>query len=255
MIPLFADTFIAAYCLTLSFIFGTVFASFITCTAGRTLAGEDWTKGYSHCDTCGHQLGALDLFPVLSWLFLRGKCRYCGAKVPVRCVLSEFFLGVIFLGLVWTHGYIDAFIVRNLILAMLLMGISFCDIDGHIIPNGFTLAVLITWIVTLPFMPVDLRLYSFDGLFGCAIVGGILLLVSSIVKALKKTPAIGGGDIKLMAVLMLFTGTKGGLLTLIITCVIGLIIAVVKKSSKVALAPAISIACIASIIVCDLGII
>ncbi len=255
LMPLFADTFIAVYTIALAFIFGTVFASFITCTAGRTLAGEDWTKGYSHCDTCGHQLGTLDLFPVLSWLFLKGRCRYCGAKVPIRCVLSEAFLGLLFVGLVISHGVIDGIMIRNLVLAVLLMGVSFCDIDGHVIPNGFTLAVLITWVITLPLIPGDLRLYTFEGLAGCAIVSVILLLVSSIIKAMKKTPAIGGGDLKLFAVLSLYTGIMGSLLTLILACVFGLIVAIIKKTNKIALAPAISIACVISLVVIDLGFI
>jgi len=253
--PLFEDTFIAVYTLTLAFIFGTVFASFITCTAGRTLAGEDWTKGYSHCDTCGHRLGTLDLFPVLSYVFLRGKCRYCGAKVPIRCLLSEVFLGVLFVGLVLSHGIIDGIMFRNLVLAVLLMGTSFCDIDGHIIPNGFTLAVLINWIITLPIITGDLRLYSFEGLCGCALVSGIVFVVSGIIKALKKTPAIGGGDLKLLAVLTLYTGIMGSLAMLVMTCVFGLIFAIAKKTNKVALAPAISLACIASLVICDFGII
>ena len=82
--PLFEITYIAVFTIVLAFIFGTVLASFITCTAGRVLAGEDWTRGFSHCDTCGHQLGTADLFPVISYIALGGKCRYCGSKVPIR---------------------------------------------------------------------------------------------------------------------------------------------------------------------------
>jgi hypothetical protein len=92
-VPLFEITYIAVFTIVLAFIFGTVLASFITCTAGRVLAGEDWTRGFSHCDTCGHQLGTADLFPVISYTSssyrARSLAKLCWPE-RVYCPLMEY---------------------------------------------------------------------------------------------------------------------------------------------------------------------
>jgi len=106
--PIFENTFIAVYVLVLLFIFGTIFASFIACTAGRVLAGVDWVHGHSHCDTCGHELAIGDLFPIVSYIALKGKCRYCGARVPISCLFTEVLLGVAFVLTAVANPYIDA---------------------------------------------------------------------------------------------------------------------------------------------------
>jgi leader peptidase (prepilin peptidase)/N-methyltransferase len=247
--PLFEITYIGVFTVVLAFIFGTVLASFITCTAGRVLAGEDWTRGFSHCDTCGHKLEAPDLFPVISYIALGGKCRYCGSKVPIRCLISEVLLGVAFVAVVFAHGYIDAVMVRNLLLAMLMMGISFCDIDGHIIHGGFTTAILVIWIGALPFIP-ELNKYTADGVCAAALIAGGMMLVSY-AKTSAGKPGIDSGLIKLVAVYLLYTGLWEGLAALLMTVVIGLIAKSSKKDGKVAIVPILSICVIICLCVGD----
>ena len=106
--PLFDMPFIGIYLIVLSFLFGAVFASFITCTAWRVVRGEDWMMGHSHCDTCGHELSTTDLFPIISYVALKGKCRYCGSKVPPRDLIFEILLGLLFAGTLALHGSVDA---------------------------------------------------------------------------------------------------------------------------------------------------
>ena len=65
-------------------ILGCALGSFTDCLAGRMLNGTSVLKGRSHCDACGHVLGVLDLVPLFSRLCLRGRCRYCGAKIPAE---------------------------------------------------------------------------------------------------------------------------------------------------------------------------
>ena len=219
--PLFEITYIAVFTIVLAFIFGTVLASFITCTAGRVLAGEDWTRGFSHCDTCGHQLGTADLFPVISYIALGGKCRYCGSKVPIRCLISEVLLGVVFVGVVLAHGMIDAVMVRNLLLAMLMMGISFCDIDGKVVHEGFTTAILAVWIGALPFVP-EMKLYTADGVIACVLIAGGMMMYSYARTSSKKT-GIDSKLIKLTAVYLLYTGLWEGVAALAATLIIWLI--------------------------------
>ena len=236
--PLFENSFIAVFTIVLAFIFGTVLASFITCTAGRVLAHEDWTHGYSHCDTCNHKLGALDLFPVISYLALGGKCRYCGAKVPIRCLISEVLLGVVFALTVVIHGSIDIVMARNLALAMLMMGISFCDIDGAVVHSGFTTAIMSVWIGTAAFVP-DMRLYVIDGVIAVILCCGIPALIDA-GRESKNIPLI-----RLIAVYLLYTGLIAGALFLLLTFIIRSIYkAAGKKISDVAVLSVCTLFCL-----------
>ncbi|MBR4162691.1 MAG: prepilin peptidase, partial [Solobacterium sp.] len=129
------------------FITGTVFGSFITCTAYRIAAGEDWTKGRSHCDNCGHVLNAQDLVPVLSYLFLKGKCRYCGTKIPPDSTIVEILTGILFVLMFLKDCTLDLILLRNLILVVLCIGLSLVDLQKYIIPDGFVLAGIVNWAV------------------------------------------------------------------------------------------------------------
>lgn len=79
------------------FIMGTFFGSFFTLAVYRIPLKKDITHEHSFCPTCNHKLGALDLVPVWSYLFLRGKCRYCGQKIRIRYFLLEILSGMVFL--------------------------------------------------------------------------------------------------------------------------------------------------------------
>ena len=246
--PLFADnTFATVYLLVIAFAFGAVFASFITCTACRVVIGEDWTKGHSHCDSCGHELSTLDLIPVISWLALKGKCRYCGAKVPARDVIFEIVLGLVFVGTLAFNRAVDPMVIQTLVLEVILLGLSLADFDNHIIPDGFLLAMLIVWILFVGFMP-DTAAYALDGVLAAVVIPGILLAVSALLnKALKKS-TLGMGDVKLFACCMLFTGLYRGVLTMFLASVIGLIFVAISQKKKIAFAPAISIATVISLV-------
>ena len=85
---------LTAYILCITFFLGCCLGSFADCLAMRLLSGESAFAGRSHCDSCGHVLGAPDLVPLFSWLFLKGRCRYCGAKVPAECFFTELLAGI-----------------------------------------------------------------------------------------------------------------------------------------------------------------
>ena len=85
-------------------VLGACLGSFVNCLAWRMVHGESVWKGRSHCTECNHQLSALDLVPVLSWLFLRGRCRYCGQKVSPRYVVAELLCAAYFVSMVWAYG-------------------------------------------------------------------------------------------------------------------------------------------------------
>lgn len=232
--------------------FGAIFASFITCTAWRVVRGEDWMLGHSHCDTCGHELSTADLFPVISYIALKGKCRYCGSKVPPRDLIFEIILGLLFAGTLALHGAIDAIVIATLVLEVLLLGLSLADWDSGVIPNGFLAAILVVWIMTVGFMP-DMREYAIEGLIASACVGLVMALVTAVIGKVKKTK-MNYGPVKLAMCLMLFLHIKGACIAIGIGVVLGIIFTLVCKSKKrkIALAPAISIATISALLLSNL---
>ncbi len=89
------DRGVLIYCCVMAFALGAVFGSFLNCAAWRIAHGESFLRGHSRCPACGHALGLPDLVPIFSWLFQRGRCRYCGVKISVRYPLTELAFGLI----------------------------------------------------------------------------------------------------------------------------------------------------------------
>lgn len=89
-------TFLYVYYAVFALLFGIVLGSFLNVVIYRLPAGRTISKGRSNCMTCGHTLAAKDLVPLFSWLFLRGKCRYCGAPIASRYAKIESLTGVVF---------------------------------------------------------------------------------------------------------------------------------------------------------------
>ena len=248
---LFDVPFIGIYLIVLSFLFGAVFASFITCTAWRVVRGEDWKMGHSHCDTCGHELSTADLFPIVSYIALKGKCRYCGSKVPPRDLIFEILLGLLFAGTLALHGVVDAAVVAALALEMLLLGLSLADWDSGVIPDGFLAAILVVWILTVGFRE-NAQQFAVEGVIAAACVGLAMIIGTAIVSKIAKAKA-GYGPAKLAMCLMLFLGINGAVIAVAVGIVLGIVFALVcrSKKRKMSLAPAISLAFIASFLLKD----
>lgn len=250
--PLYDMLFIGIYLIVLSFIFGAVFASFITCTAWRVVRGEDWKMGHSHCDTCGHELSTADLFPIVSYVALKGKCRYCGSKVPPRDLIFEILLGLLFAGTLALHGCVDAAVIAALTLEVLLLGLSLADWDSGVIPDGFLAAILVVWIMTVGFRP-DAQKFAIEGVIASACAGLLMAVGTAIIGKIEKAK-VSYGTTKLAMCLMLFLGFKGSVIAAVVGLVLGIIFALVCKSKKrkMSLAPAISLAFIAAFLLKDI---
>ena len=143
------------YIIIISFIFGTVFGSFMNCLAWRYVNHESVLKGRSHCAVCGHELGAADLVPVFSFIFLKGRCRYCHEKISPRYVIVELITGFLFAVTAVRFGAgFDT--VRYMALICVLVGLSLIDLDTYEIPNGFIIAAIVIWIATLSWIRLGL---------------------------------------------------------------------------------------------------
>ena len=137
------------YCCAVSVLLGAVFGSFLNCAAWRLAHGESVLRGRSHCTACGHVLGAGDLVPVLSWLFLRGKCRYCGNRIPARYPLTELVFAVLTL-LCLLRFDLSWLCLRNWILLCCLFCLSLTDLECMIIPDVLLLIAAAAWVLFLP---------------------------------------------------------------------------------------------------------
>jgi len=214
----------------LSVVLGLVMGSFLNCLAWRLVHGESVMKGRSHCASCGHVLGPLDLVPLLSWLFLKGKCRYCGEPVSARYPLTELVCGAVYGTLAWRYGF-SVETLRLLLLFSLLLAISLVDLEDGWVPDRFLIVGAVGYLLLLILEPEPMKALS-RGLIGAAVIFFPLLFLVLAADKLLGRESMGGGDLKLFALLGLYFGWKLGLLLLILSCVTGLVFAAVMGKAR-----------------------
>ena len=250
-----------AYFAVLAGVLGAVFGSFINCAAWRIAHGENFLKGRSHCAECGHELKALDLIPVLSYVFLKGKCRYCGKKISPRYVLTELLLAAAFVLLVLRFG-VSGETLRYMGFAVILLGLSLVDLETYRIPNGFLIAGIVCWAVTIPLVWPKEELSGLSawigsrlgvtvqsGLLGGFVIAGAVLLLSLLFEKFSGKEAMGGGDIKLLFVVGLYLGLAVGFFNLILSCIVGLLFVALMKKKRIPFGPAISLSAFISLFI------
>ena len=187
----------AAYILFVAFVCGACIGSFVNCAALRLVKGEGFARGRSHCPVCGHTLAARDLVPLLSWLFLRGKCRYCGAPVSARYPATELVSGLGWLSAVWVLGLTPA-ALRACLLFGILLALALIDLDTMELPDVLVAAGAAVWLVFALAGPDRLSTLK-SGALGALALGGSLLVLALIMDRLLGRESLGGGDIKLSA--------------------------------------------------------
>ena len=125
----------------LSFIFGIVIGSFVNVLIYRLPAHENIATEHSHCMSCNHKLRWYDLFPLFSWLFLRGKCRYCKAKISVQYPLVELINGIGY-ALIFILNGINVTSVCYALSFSMLVALSVIDWRTYEIPFGLNLSLI-----------------------------------------------------------------------------------------------------------------
>ena len=242
------------YCACVALMLGAVFGSFLNCAAWRIAHGQSFLKGRSVCPDCGHVLGAADLVPVFSWLFLKGRCRYCGKPVPVRYPLTELAFALLTL-LCLLRFDLSWLCLRNWIFLCCLFCLSLVDLEAYIIPDGCLLTALAAWLAALPLLRPGWPAVGRAVLAGLLFGGGLLGLSLLMDRVLKKE-SLGGGDIKLFALVGLYLGLVGTLFTLLLACVAGLLLGLLLRrvGKPIPFGPAISLAA-AFVLLCGDGMI
>lgn len=201
---------LTAYILCITFLLGCCLGSFADCLAMRLLSGESALAGRSHCDSCGHVLSAPDLVPLFSWLFLKGRCRYCGAKVPAECFFTELLAGIGCCLIVYRFD-LSVMSLRGVLLGLILLTMALTDLHGWIIPDRLQIAGCLVFLVTAFLLPEPVSRILYGLLFGTVLGGGMLLL-SLLFDRLTGKESLGGGDIKLFFMTGLYLNSAWELL-------------------------------------------
>lgn len=232
---MFESSFAMAYCVFVVALLGLCMGSFLNCLAWRVAHGESVAKGRSHCVSCGHELAARDLVPVFSWLLLRGKCRYCGARVSARYPLVEVLCACVFVSLFVRYG-LTLTTVELMAFSCTLLILSLTDLDTYVIPNSTIVAAIV---IRLAYIGVggllgmhDAMSLLVESLVGAFVVAIPVLLLSLIMDHVLGRPSLGGGDVKLLFVAGLYFGWQQSLFLIILACVLGIILSAVGKRTE-----------------------
>ena len=198
-------------------LFGLMVGSFLNVCIVRLPADQSVVTPRSRCPNCGKPVEWHDNIPVLSWLLLRGKCRGCGEPIGLMYPLVELSVGLLWAVAMLRWGLtLEA--LKAALFGTLLLGIALTDARAYIIPNEFTWGGLVIGLVltaaagleTLP-----------PALLGAVVGFAILWIVGVVGKWVFKEEAMGGGDIKMMAMVGAFVGWQGVLLTIFLGALAG----------------------------------
>ena len=179
------------------FIIGTIFGSFYNVVGLRIPNGQSIIKPNSKCPRCGHDLKWYELIPILSFIFLGGRCRNCKEKISIMYPLIELFCGILFMISYYSYGFSLDLIIA-LIISSLLILIIVSDLTYMIIPDSFT---IIAGVIVLIIQFIK---KGFLGGLVCLGYGFIafasLYLIMYISSKIMHKETLGGGDIKLFFV-------------------------------------------------------
>lgn len=209
--------------LALVFFFGLLWGSFLNVVIHRLPLGESVVTPRSRCPGCKKVIRWYRNVPVLSWIFLRGKCGDCGTKISMRYPAVELLTAALFTAAVaWRPETIIAWPFHFYFLASLI-ACTFIDIDHWILPDKITLPGIVVGLVGSLVVPEFSIVNSFLGTF---VGGGILYLVAWAYLTFAKKDGLGGGDIKFLAMIGAFLGAKGALATLVLSSFLGSILGI-----------------------------
>jgi len=208
--------------IVVSIIFGAMVGSFLNVCIHRLPKEESIVRPGSHCPKCKTPIRFYDNIPLLSYLLLGGKCRHCKAPISIQypiveaiTALSSFFLFI-------TYGVSLSFIYYFSFVAALI-AITVIDLYHQIIPDVISLPGIVIGLLGSLVIP---QITFWSSLIGVISGGGSLFLVATVYQWLFKREGMGGGDVKLLAMIGAFLGWKAVILTILLSSFIGSIIGI-----------------------------
>lgn len=199
---------------------GLIIGSFLNVCIFRIPKEESIAYPPSHCGNCNHRLYALDLVPVVSYLFLKGRCRYCKSKISLRYPFIECLNAILYL-LIYSQYGLSFNTLKYLFLSSLLIVIGAIDFDTQFIYTSTTIFGFISGIAFIIFEKFVLKYtilnYIYGALLGILIIGAIVIL----------TKGMGSGDIEIAGLCGLFLGLKAVAVGLFLAVVIGGVVGII----------------------------
>lgn len=184
--------------------------SFLNVVIYRLPRGESIIRPGSRCIICGHKLAWADLVPLISYIQAKGRCRYCGNNISLRYPLVEFLTAITF-GLVYLKWGMSIWTGAGWLLTSLLISVAFIDLDTGLIPDKITYPGIILGML-LSYFTVGIP----SALSGSLLYAGILLIIAAVSRG-----GLGGGDIKLAALVGAYTGLQGAVMALLLSSLSG----------------------------------
>ncbi len=237
----------------LFFLFGLAFGSFYNVVGYRLPKKESIIYPRSHCTVCNHVLASYEMIPVLSFLFLRGRCRSCKTKIPWYYLFFELLTGILFALSYLFFGFTLS-CLYSLVFVSILIVIMISDYKYYIIPNrvlifGIVLLSILSFLIGGGFPNFQIE-KAFSSLFSSLANGALsfaaMFLVKKIGDFLFKKESMGGGDIKLMFFIGMVLGFPLTLISIFLASLIGLPIALIyflrNSSHIISFGPFLSVA-------------
>lgn len=201
-------------------VLGAAIGSFINVLVARLPVGQSPVRPRSSCPACGAFIAWYDNVPIVSWLVLRGHCRRCGTRISIQYLLVEVGTALMWLGIAWLYG--PSWLgLRGAVLISLVLAIALIDARHYLIPDALSLGGLVAGLALAP-LPGPPSVLA--ALLGAAAGFGVLFVVGLVGEWLFKKPAMGGGDMKMMAMVGAFLGPSGAMLTIFLGALVGTIV-------------------------------
>lgn len=208
------------------FLIGLILGSFYNVVALRTLNGGSLSFPPSHCIKCKHRLSIADLFPVLSYLFLKGKCRYCGAPISRIYPIGELLTAVSYTLIIYQFGFSMMALIQIVFITIMIWS-TVTDLKETIVPDRFI-------VIGLTLVLILRAIYGVD--FVHFIVSGIVSFGSLFLIFILSNGKMGGADVKLYALIGLSIGWVDSLGSLFYASIIGLLFqipSIVKSKGQI----------------------
>jgi len=214
--------------LVIAFVFGSIIGSFLNVCIVRMPQRSSIMFPGSHCPNCEYTIRFYDNIPLISYIILGGRCRSCKTPIPIRYFIVELLMGLL-MALLLFHFDITLVFIPCAVFTAALVVITFIDLQHQIIPDRISLPGIPLGFLCSFILPWNTWI---DSLLGILVGGGILYAVAAGYYLLTKKEGMGGGDIKMLAMIGAFLGWKGALATLILAAITGSLVGIVLIALK-----------------------
>jgi leader peptidase (prepilin peptidase)/N-methyltransferase len=208
-------------------VLGLAVGSFLNVCVHRLPRGQSLNSPPSRCPQCDYRLRWFDNIPVVSYAMLVGRCRKCGARISIRYPIVELVTMILFV----LHGAVFGWtplLIPRLVFACAMVVLFAIDLEHQLLPNAITLPGIVVGLIASSVLSPGIV----DALIGVLIGGGVLWLIGEAYFRYSGHEGMGGGDVKMLAMIGAFLGWKLVLVTLVLSSVLGSIIGLIVIAAR-----------------------